>query len=312
VPELSRIPLDTDRGRRPDIRPWFRRRPGLPGEGDGEHPLAEERSQRFWRPAGIWAYSESPLVDGDAVVVNARRDRRNARGGSTREQARHSGSPWFQAASRPDTLPLSRRTLAASSSMCNSCRRALVGGTQRRANSSGGTTQPRRGPWRTYRRPSSMTAASTPASGMSGGGLALVIARQGAFDVEPKYFSKKLPNAIGGTVKLGDNLYGRRTPRSCCVDFASGEVKWEERSVGAGSLCAADGELYLHGENGEVSAGRCRCRRLPREGANSRRPTSRTGIAPRHGISGSRERRLYIRDLGSLWCYDIRARNRRK
>ena len=37
-----------------------------------------------------------------------------------------------------------------------------------------------------------------------------------------------------------------------CVEFTTGKVKWQDKSLGAGSVCYADGRLYIHGENGAV------------------------------------------------------------
>ena len=52
---------------------------------------------------------------------------------------------------------------------------------------------------------------------------------------------------------LGDYLYGTGGAGMLCVQFSSGDVKWEDRALGAASLFFADGRLYLHGENGEVA-----------------------------------------------------------
>src|SRR5208337_4559238 len=85
----------------------------------------------------------------------------------------------------------------------------------------------------------------------AGGGLVQLKASDDAIQAEQVYFSSKLPTAIGGTVLLGDYLYGTAGPKLACVEFTTGDVKWSERSIGAASLCAADGHLYLHGENGD-------------------------------------------------------------
>ena len=78
-------------------------------------------------------------------------------------------------------------------------------------------------------------------------------AKDGGVVAEPLYFEAKLPTAIGGTVKVGDFLYGTTAQAMLCVDFKTGQVKWEERALGAASLCFADCRLYLHGENGEAA-----------------------------------------------------------
>jgi outer membrane protein assembly factor BamB len=91
-----------------------------------------------------------------------------------------------------------------------------------------------------------------------------------------------------------------------CLDFATGEVKWQERAIGAASLCYADGRLYLHGENGDVAlvepspdAYREHGRFTPPDQPN--RGNSKAWAYP--VVANGR---LYIRDLDCLWCYDIK------
>ena len=38
-----------------------------------------------------------------------------------------------------------------------------------------------------------------------------------------------------------------------CMNFQTGEIAWQDRSVGKGSLTVADGMLYLLSENNEVA-----------------------------------------------------------
>lgn len=144
------------------------------------------------------------------------------------------------------------------------------------------------------------------AAGRSGGGL-IKLKREGdAFQVEQIYFTPKMPTAIGGAIKLGEHLYGTTGQGLLCADFASGNVKWQERAVGAGSVCYAEGTLYVHGENGEVA--------LVEASPDSYREKGR--LTPPDQPDRDRSKawaypvvangRLYIRDLGSLWCYEIK------
>jgi outer membrane protein assembly factor BamB len=139
----------------------------------------------------------------------------------------------------------------------------------------------------------------------SGGGLIRLKSTSSGFDVEQIYLDRNLPTAIGGAILLGDHLYGASGPALLCVEFLHGKVKWEERGIGASSLCYADGHLYLHGENGDVAlleatpeAYREKGRFTPPNQPD--RGDARAWVYPvvAHG-------RLYIRDQGSLWCYDI-------
>ena len=87
-------------------------------------------------------------------------------------------------------------------------------------------------------------------------------------------------------------------------------MKWQDRALGAASLCYADGRLYLHGENGEVA--------LVEPGPESYRERGRFMPPGPPPHSQQMEKawaypvvangRLYVRDHGTLWCYDVRAK----
>jgi len=131
---------------------------------------------------------------------------------------------------------------------------------------------------------------------------------QGRIEPEQVYFESKLPTAIGGAVKLGRFLYGTTAQAMLCLEFATGELKWEERALGAASMCYADSRLYLHGENGEVALveptpegyrerGRFAPPKQPQRAHAMEKAWAYPVVA--HG-------RLYLRDHGSLWSYDVR------
>jgi outer membrane protein assembly factor BamB len=94
-----------------------------------------------------------------------------------------------------------------------------------------------------------------------------------------------------------------------CIDFATGKIQWEERALGAAALCYADGRLYLHGEDGEVAlveaspeAYREKGRFSPADQPKHSNPMEKAWAYP--VVANGR---LYIRDHGTLWCYDVRA-----
>ena len=147
----------------------------------------------------------------------------------------------------------------------------------------------------------------TGASRVGGGAVRLTVAG-GAVTAAEAYFDMRLPTAIGGTVLVGDYLYGT-SQAAMCVEFKTGQVKWTERGIGAASLAYADGLLYLHGEGGEVALieaspeaykelGRFTPPNQPARGSGMERSWTYPVIS---------DGRLYIRDLETMWCYDIRA-----
>ncbi len=145
------------------------------------------------------------------------------------------------------------------------------------------------------------------ASRVGGGAVRLNVA-QGAVTAEEAYFDPRLPTAIGGTVLVGDYLYGT-SQTMMCVEFKTCRVTWNERSIGAASLAYADGQLYLHGEGGDVAlidaspeAYKERGRFTPPNAPEHGNPMEKSWAYPVIA-----DGRLYIRDLDRLWCYDIRA-----
>jgi outer membrane protein assembly factor BamB len=133
--------------------------------------------------------------------------------------------------------------------------------------------------------------------------------KDGAVQAEQVYFDAKLPTAIGGAVKVGDQLYGTTGSGLLCVDFRSGAVKWEDQSIGTASICYADGRLYLHGENGEVA--------LVEPSAQAYTEKGRFTPPDQPARLGPMEKawaypvvangKLYLRDHGKLWCYDVKS-----
>jgi outer membrane protein assembly factor BamB len=144
------------------------------------------------------------------------------------------------------------------------------------------------------------------ATSMSGGGLARLKVIQNAIEAEPVYAARKLPTSIGGAVQVGDYLYGTTGSALLCVEFRTGAIQWEDRSVGPGSVCYADGRLYLHGENGDVALVEATPEAYREKGRFTPPDPPNRGQARAWAYPVVANGRLYIRDLGTLWCYDVR------
>ena len=144
------------------------------------------------------------------------------------------------------------------------------------------------------------------AASRSGGGLVKLQAEQQAFQAEQVYFSGTLPSGIGGVIKLGDCFYGTKGDSLLCVEFTTGEIKWQERSVGAASLCYADGCLYLHGEKGEVALVEPSPEGYREKGRFTPPDQPDRGRSRAWAYPVVADGRLYVRDLDSLWCYDVK------
>jgi outer membrane protein assembly factor BamB len=143
-------------------------------------------------------------------------------------------------------------------------------------------------------------------SSLGGGGLAKLKVEQGKVEAEPVYFNKALPTSIGGAVLLDDHLYGTNGKGLQCVEFTTGKVKWQDKSVGPGSLCYADGRLYIHGEKGEVALVEASPEAYHEKGRFSPPDQPKRGASQAWAYPVVANGRLYLRDLGVLWCYDVK------
>ena len=85
------------------------------------------------------------------------------------------------------------------------------------------------------------------------GAALLELRREGdTVTAEEVYFTRNMQNHHGGVVLLDGRLYGFSNSILTCLDFQTGEIVWRDRSVGKGSLTYSDGHLYLLGENNIV------------------------------------------------------------
>jgi outer membrane protein assembly factor BamB len=173
--------------------------------------------------------------------------------------------------------------------------------------------------WR-YAKPVSRYGANIPsplasgdsiycASAGTGGGVVRLKARDGAIQPEEAFFGPKYPTAIGGTIKVDDYLYGTTGEAMVCVDFNTGQVKWQERSLGAASLCYLDGRLYLHGENGQVALVEPSPEGYLERGrfAPPDPPKHLNDMEKAWAYPVVANGQLYLRDHNNIWCYNVRA-----
>jgi outer membrane protein assembly factor BamB len=312
---------------KPDQNPSFpaaRSTPTVDGEvlyalgSDGDLVCAETAKGKIrWRKnlrtdfngkSGIWAYSESPLIDGDALICTP--------GGSDATivalDKRTGDVLWKCAVPGGDDAAYASMIIVdagGEKQYVQLLQKGLVG-----VDAGSGKYL-----WRYAKTVSPFKAniptpvARTPfiyaAAAGAGGGLVQLRASDGAIQADQVYFSRKLPTAIGGTVLIGDYLYGTAGPKLNCIKFTTGDVKWSDPAIGAASLCAADGRLYLHGENGDVALVDASASGYHEKGRFTPpdQPEHAIGMQKAWAYPVVANGRLYIRDLGTLWCYDVKA-----
>jgi outer membrane protein assembly factor BamB len=147
-----------------------------------------------------------------------------------------------------------------------------------------------------------------------GGGLVRLKPDGNSVAAEQVYFARGLPNGFGGAVRVGDYLYGTDIAGQSflAVEFTTGKVMWKDANIGRASLAFADGLLYVHGFNGDVAlveatpvAYREKGRFTPPAQPTNRQMKPYREDSFAHPVVANG--RLYIRDLGTLWAYDIKA-----
>jgi outer membrane protein assembly factor BamB len=263
--------------------------------------------KEFGGKPGTWAYSESPLVDGDTLVCTP--------GGSEATlvalNKKTGDVMWKCATPEGDEAAYSSAIIveaAGKKQYVQLLQKGLVG-----VDAKTGQLL-----WR-YGKPVSVYGANIPTpvsagdtiyvgSAGTGGGAVKIASKDGKLEPEPLYFGPKYPTAIGGTVKVGEYLYGCSGQTLECVEFATGKIKWEERSVAPGSLCYADGLLFLHGENGEVALVEASPDGYHEKGrfTPAEQPAKANGMEKAWAYPVASNGRLYIRDHESLWCYNVK------
>jgi outer membrane protein assembly factor BamB len=135
----------------------------------------------------------------------------------------------------------------------------------------------------------------------TGGGLAKIVADGDGFKTEEVYFNKSMANHHGGIVKFGDHMYGFGSGGLICMNYLTGEMAWRARSVGKGSLVAADGMLFLLGERYEVGLAEATPEGYEELGRFKIESHGRPSWAHPVVTGG----RFYIRNQHSLTSYDV-------
>jgi outer membrane protein assembly factor BamB len=138
----------------------------------------------------------------------------------------------------------------------------------------------------------------------TGAALLGLTAQGGEVRAQQIYFTRDMQNHHGGVVLVDGYLYGFNNSILSCLKFSTGETMWRNRSVGKGTLTYADGHLYLLGEDNVVG--------LAEASPGAYREAGRFRIADKglpswaHPVvSGGR---LYLRNQDTLAAYDVRAR----
>jgi outer membrane protein assembly factor BamB len=247
-----------------------------------------------------WLVSESPLVDGNMVVVTP-----GGRGAGMAALDKMTGKTIWTTKELSDEAGYASVIAATVHGIRTYMTLNAAAGVGVRA--SDGKLM-----WR-YRRVANYTAnITTPvyfenkvfySSSYDTGGALLNLTLQGdALKADEVYFTRELQNHHGGIVALDGYLYGFSDSILTCLELATGKTAWRNRSVGKGSLVAAEGKLYILGEDNVVG--------LADASPAGYRERGRFRIddqgLPSWAHPAISDGRLYIRNQGTLAAYNIR------
>lgn len=122
--------------------------------------------------------------------------------------------------------------------------------------------------------------------------------------VREVYFTNEMRNHHASSVLIDGYLYGFSSSILTAMKFDNAEVAWRHRSVGKGSVIAADGRLYLFSEQGVVGL----AEPSPTGYIEHGRFQIRTGSLPTWSHPVVANGKLFLRDQDTIYAYDVRQK----
>jgi outer membrane protein assembly factor BamB len=254
---------------------------------------------------GTWAYAESPLVDGDLVICTP--------GGETATLAaldKKTGAVVWRAQHEGANMADYASAIAVEAAGVRQYVQFLGTGLIGVAARDGKVL------WFYNKHVGGQSCATpifhdgcvystTAGLGDAGGDVLLRLTADGNGGVKARqvYLVRSILNHHGGVVRVGEYVYGSTGNGLACVDFGTGARRWQERGVGRGSLVAADGHLYVRGEQGQVALVEATPDGYREKGQLRQPERSRFATFCHPVIAGGR---LYLRDADLLFCYDVK------
>jgi outer membrane protein assembly factor BamB len=139
------------------------------------------------------------------------------------------------------------------------------------------------------------------ANGYGKGGVCVKLDNNGG--ATEAYTTRDMESHHGGYIIDNGYVYGNHGSGWACLDLKTGEKKWSERGVGKGSLCWADGMLYLFSEqNGRAALATC-----SPDGLEIKGKVKVDGEGPSWAHPVVIGGRLYLRYDTTLYCFDVKA-----
>jgi len=136
----------------------------------------------------------------------------------------------------------------------------------------------------------------------TGGTLIKMSGSKNKITAEEVYSTKEMKNHHGGMVVVDGYLYGADEAILKCIELKTGQVQWQDRSVGKGAIVYADGQLILRSEQGPVAL--CKASPAGYEETGRFEPSRSDKPAWPHPVVANGC--LYLRDMDQLLCYKLK------
>ena len=252
--------------------------------------------KRFGGSVPHWGYSESPLIDGDRVIVMP-----GGRGASLVSLDKRTGEVQWKTGD--DYAGYSSAILAD----VNGTKQviALSGRSAFGVQESTGELL-----WRYGKIANNVANIATPiyqdgevflSSAYDTGCALLKLNPKGMQEV---YFNRDMMNHYSSSVLVDGTLYGFTNALLSAMDFKTGKQLWKNRSVGKGSVTYADKRLYALGEDGVVGL----IEASPAGYKEVSRFEYQKGSLPSWSPLVISDGRMYLRDQDNLTSYDIKGK----
>ena len=243
-----------------------------------------------------WGYSESPLIDGDRVIVMP-----GGRGASLVSLNKRIGAVQWKTGD--DYAGYSSAILAD----VNGTKQviALSGLSAFAVQESTGELL-----WRYGKVANNVANIATPiyhdgavflSSAYDTGCALLKLNPKGMQEV---YFNRGMMNHYSSSVLVDGTLYGYSNNLLVAMDFGEGRQLWRNRSVGKGSVTYADKHLYALGEDGMVGL----IEASPAAYKEVSRFEYQKGSLPSWSPLVISDGRMYLRDQDNLTSYEIKGK----
>jgi outer membrane protein assembly factor BamB len=267
----------------------------------GNPVWTKDLTRDFGTQVPHWAICESVLIDGDRVICTP--------GGKSATMVafdKRNGAPLWRCLTPQGDGPAYSSAIAVN-----------VGGVRQYVNYTangviGVRAEDGRFMWRDNSSANRMANCCAPvfademvftSSGYGQGSSMLALSSSGGTTkAEFRYHSNDLKIHHGGMVLLNGYVYGMNDNNLTCLHLKTGKVQWQNRSVGKGSLTAADGMLILRSEQGPVALVEVNTEIYKELGRF--RPTERSG-SPAWTYPVVCGKKLFLRDQDALMVYDL-------